>query len=253
MSKVTAVFFSPTGGSRRSVMSMSETLSGGEYATIDLTPVQTPPIQHFGKDDFVVFGVPCYKGRIPVLAAQRLSALYGTETPCIISVTYGNRDYDDALLELHDLVTAQGFHPEGAAALVGRHTFGEIQLDRPNSKDAMENSYFAEQVLARMRRGEEPFLHIPGERPYRGEGTGAGFIPLTSESCINCGLCVKECPAGAIADDCRTIDGSKCLSCFRCIRFCPRQAKHMNVEPYLSFAHDFSIKLSTRRDNEYFL
>lgn len=253
MTSVTAVFFSPTGGSRRSVISMAEALSGGTCASIDLTPVQTPPAQQFGKDDFVVFGVPCYKGRVPVLAVQRLSALRGTETPCIITVTYGNRDYDDALLELYDLVTAQGFRPEGAAALVGRHTFGEIQTSRPDSNDAAENSRFVEQVLARMRRGEAPALHIKGERPYRGEGTGAGFVPLTSEACTNCGLCVKECPAGAIADDCRTIDSSACLSCFRCIRLCPEQAKHMNVEPYLSFARDFSLKLSARRENEYFL
>jgi hypothetical protein len=50
-------------------------------------------------------------------------------------VTYGNRHYDDALLELADMAEAQGFAVKGAAALVGRHTFGQIQSDRPDSND----------------------------------------------------------------------------------------------------------------------
>lgn len=57
---------------------------------------------------------------------------------------------------------------------------------------------------------------------------------------------------GAIHDDCHTIDGETCLSCFRCIRICPEKAKHINVEPYLSFAREFSLKLRMRRENEYF-
>mgnify|MGYP002799423549 CR=1 FL=1 len=118
----------------------------------------------------------------------------------MITVTYGNRHYDDALIELFDLVREQGFRPLAAAALVGQHTYGHIQVGR----------------------------------------TG-------------CGLCVRECPEGAIGEDCRTIDPEACISCFRCIRICPTGAKNMDVPAYQEFAEEFSRKLSQPRKNEYFL
>lgn len=248
-----AVFFSPTGGSEKTARSIAEALSDGKYECVDITPVQNFPFRTFSSEDMVVFSVPCYKGRVPEVAVRRLAAFRGKDTPCIIAVTYGNRDYDDALLELFDLVTAQGFRVEGAAALVGQHTFGSIQVGRPDAQDAAENHRFVENLLAARKAGRtSAMLQISGQRPYRGEGTGAGFVPLTSPSCSRCGLCVRECPVGAIHDDCHTIDGDRCLSCFRCIRICPEKAKHMNVEPYLSFAREFSLKLRMRRENEYF-
>ena len=252
---ITAVYFSPTGGSKRSATSMAAALSNGRYAEIDLTPSSTDVTKSFGSDDFVVFSVPCYKGRVPILAVQRMAGIKGDKTPCIVSVTYGNRDYDDSLLELYHLATEKGFLVQGAAALVGRHTYGEIQVGRPDDNDAAENRRFVERLCA-LRNADfsrPATLAIKGTFPYRGEGTGGRFYPLTSEACTQCGLCVAECPTHAIAEDCRTIDNSKCLSCFRCMRLCPVGAKHMNVEPYLSFAREFTQKLSTRRENEYFM
>ena len=142
---------------------------------------------------------------------------------------------------------------QGAAALVGRHTYGEIQVDRPNKDDIAENYAFVEKLrAARKNDFSKPItLAIKGTFPFRGEGTGGKFYPLTSGECTQCGLCVAECPTHAIAEDCHTIDPSKCLSCFRCLRLCPVGAKNMNAEPYLSFARDFTQKLSARRENEY--
>ncbi len=252
---VTAVFFSPTGGSRKSATSIAAALSGGGYEEIDLTPSTSAVARGFGPDDFVVFGMPCYKGRVPIVAVQRMAGLKGNKTPCIISITYGNRDYDDSLLELYNIATEKEFLVQGAAALVGRHTYGAVQVDRPNDKDAAENRRFVESLRAARKNDFSKVvpLTIKGTFPYRNEGSGGRFYPLTSEKCTQCGLCVAECPTNAIAEDCRTIDTSKCLSCFRCLRLCPTGAKNMDVEPYVTFAREFTQKLSTRRENEYIL
>lgn len=251
--KVTAIYFSPTGGSKKSATSLAAALADGQYDEIDLTPADSRISRAFGPDDIVVFSVPCYKGRVPIVAAQRMSGISGNKTPCIVSVTYGNRDYDDALLELTNLATDKGFLVQGAAALVGRHTYGEIQVGRPDDRDAAENRRFVEALrAARHNDFSRPVtLPVKGVFPYRGEGSGGKFRPLTSDACTHCGLCVAECPTHAIADDCRTIDDARCLSCFRCLRLCPTGAKNMNTEPYLSFAEDFSRKLAARRENEY--
>jgi uncharacterized protein len=50
-------------------------------------------------------------------------------------------------------------------------------------------------------------------------------IPGTSPGkCINCGVCVKECPANAITLNPLKIDKSKCIGCAKCIGECPVQA-----------------------------
>ena len=252
---VTAIYFSPTGGSKKSATSIAAALSGGSYAEIDLTPSNNLVSRTFGADDFVVFSMPCYKGRVPILAMQRMAGLKGDKTPCVVSITYGNRGYDDSLLELYTAATEKGFLVQGAAALVGRHTYGEIQVDRPNDKDVSENRSFVEKLRTARNNdfSKSVTLSIKGTFPYRGEGSGGRFYPLTSEDCTHCGLCVAECPTQAIAEDCRTIDPSRCLSCFRCLRLCPVGAKNMNVESYIAFAQEFTRKLSTRRENEYIL
>lgn len=47
-----------------------------------------------------------------------------------------------------------------------------------------------------------------------------------SDSCISCGSCVSECPAGAIAegDAHYEIDANTCLDCGSCAAACPTGA-----------------------------
>lgn len=252
------VYFSPTGTAEKSSVSIIEALAEGkEFGRVDLTAYSNRETEKvFSADDFVVFGTPVYGGRIPEVAAQRFARMRGQQTPCIVTVTYGNRDYDDALLELSDLVQANGFVVQAAAALIGQHTFGQIQVGRPDEDDLKENQQFVKAFLEKAekdpRKGSVK-LSIKGNHPYKEGGKGGTFRPLTADTCIQCGLCVKNCPTGAIDSDCSTIDSGRCISCFRCIRRCPVQAKNMNDSSYMAFAEDFSKKLASRRENEYFL
>ena len=245
--KATVVCFSPTGNSRASAMAMANAIA----TEVELIDVTTAAAQHLlSGNHFAIFAAPVYGGRIPTLARQRFAGICGTETPCLVIASYGNRHYDDALLELADMAQAQGFCVKGAAAVVGRHTYGEIQVDRPNAGDLAQMADFARKVAAKPADSPQPV--IPGNRPYRNGGAGGQFRPLTGDACVHCGLCVRTCPAQAIASDCATVSDA-CISCFRCIRSCPTHAKHMNVPAYNEFASQFSERLKQRRENEFFL
>ena len=256
LSKVTAVYFSPTGNSKKCALAIARNLSRNVEA-VDITKrSDCPESLEFGMYDFVVIACPVYSGRLYKGFVERLKHIKGNRSKCIAIVTYGNRHYDDAVMELRDTLIDQDFMPIACAALVGRHTYGEIQVDRPNFKDLVEYMDFAREILNKVERGHYNIPEVDGNPDgFRQGGSGGDFRPLTDmEKCTKCGLCAKECPEEAIdMNDFSKIDNDKCISCFRCIRICPTGAKNMDTDEYNSFAAVFSKRLRHRRENEYFL
>lgn len=246
---ITIAYFSPTGNTKKSLEAMAEAL-GGETKQIDLTVAKNAVQESFSANDIVIFGIPVYGGRIPAAAKERFAGLKGENTSCLIVATYGNRDFDDALVELADMVQEQGFLVKGAAALIGRHTFGEIQVDRPDAEDLAACKQFA--VDAMNKPEGNSAVDIPGNRPYKDGGKGGPYRPLTSDACVQCGLCTRLCPMQAIGEDYKTI-ADTCISCFRCIRRCPVGAKNMDTQAYREFAVMFTEKLKERKENQFFL
>ena len=251
---VHAAYFSATHTSRKGTIAIAGAFDCS-INEMDMTIWNRQPVKtEFDENDLVVFGAPVYSGRIYQGAFDRFSRLHGRNTPCIITVTYGNRDYDDALLELYDLVSDHGFLPFAAAALIGQHTYGEIQIGRPTAEDLREDTDFAQKASDKLAAESTSMVCVPGNRPYRQGGYGGHFRPLTTDDCISCGLCAQMCPEGAISySNYDRIDNAKCIACFRCIRNCPVQAKNMDTDEYNSFAEEFSVRLSMPRRNEYFI
>ena len=52
------------------------------------------------KDSLTILAAPVYGGRVAPIALQRMKRLKGTNAPVILVAVYGNRDYEDALVEL---------------------------------------------------------------------------------------------------------------------------------------------------------
>lgn len=86
--------------------------------------------------DLLIVGVPSYAGRVPEMAVRPLRRFLGNNTPTIIVSVYGNRAYDDTLIELKDLVESHGFKLLSAAAVIAQHSiFPKIAEGRPNADD----------------------------------------------------------------------------------------------------------------------
>ena len=104
------IFFSPTHTSARIARAIGEGIGMGRRMETDLTlDEQTSPIEMNG--ELCVIAVPVYGGRVAATALQRLQRLKGNGSPAILVVVYGNRDYEDALLELRDTAVQLGFVP----------------------------------------------------------------------------------------------------------------------------------------------
>lgn len=252
---IAAIFFSPTGTSKKGAEAIAQILQN-DAESIDMTLNKEYKKRSFSENDVIVFGAPVYSGRMFKGVKDRLAAIEGNNTPCIVTVTYGNRDYDDALLELSDMVKAKGFIPIAGAALIGEHTYGKIQVGRPDGEDIKEDRVFAQKIMAKLSAGDRSEVVFPGNIEYKNsEGSAGGkFRPLTNDNCTNCGLCAEQCPENAIdKGDYNQIDDDKCIACFRCIRICPVQAKHMETPEYMTFAAEFTKKLAQPRINEYFM
>lgn len=71
------------------------------------------------KEDIAVIAVPSYGGRVPGTAAERLSAIRGNGARAILVCVYGNRAYEDTLVELQDIAKQAGFRVLSAVAAIG--------------------------------------------------------------------------------------------------------------------------------------
>lgn len=130
------VYFSPT-RTTKLVLNLLGTEFDVPIKEYDLTEFQVHNIElSFSNTDFVVFGFPVYSGRVPETYVSRLEKVKGDNTVCAIIATYGNRGYDDALLEMKNIAIQSGFKILGAAAIVTEHSIvRKVGAGRPNEED----------------------------------------------------------------------------------------------------------------------
>lgn len=123
---------------------------------------------HFAGNDIVILAVPVYAGRVPNVLLNYLKSVKADGAKAIAMVLYGNRNYDDALLELTDILRMNGFNISAAGAFIGEHSFSKILAkDRPDESDLEKISEFAKQIYLKisLKTEEEPL--IPGNKKYR--------------------------------------------------------------------------------------
>ncbi len=147
MKKITLIYFSPTKTTETVLRAITQGLaqsmeiSGSEITAVNVTSpkIRGTMLAPFDDNDIVLLGAPVYSGRLPADAADFFKKLAASNTPAILTVVYGNREYEDALLELKDVASTCGFIPVSGAAFIGEHSFAStdipVAMNRPDEND----------------------------------------------------------------------------------------------------------------------
>ena len=230
MNELKLVYFSPTGTTRRVLMEAARSIDLKSVSFDFSIYKEKKPVLKFAHNDFAMFGIQVYYGRVRDLFTEYLENISGNVTPAALLATYGCREYEDALLELKDTVEKKGFKVIGAAAFPVEHSLiPSIGSRRPTKGDLKEAAEYGIELNRKLRR-EETFdgfdLHVPGNTPYRQYGKPALTPRCDSKLCSECGACAKVCPSGAISAKSLTkTDSKRCIGCLKCVRVCKQGAR----------------------------
>lgn len=272
------VFFSPTHTSAKIARAVGDGIGMGRRMETDLTLDESAdPIEI--TNALTVIAAPVYGGRVAPVALKRLKRLKGNNAPAILIAVYGNRDYEDALIELRDTAVELGFTPLSAGAFIGEHSYSTtnmpIAAGRPDASDLQIAFQFGQDSLKKLKEkttitspelqaacklkslgGKLSILlssfFIKGTSPYKIIQAGKPACPVCTEACFVCGECVEVCPTHAISI---SKDGSqietdinRCIKCCACVKECPNEARVFHT-PFAAILHE---KFNTRREPELF-
>lgn len=272
------VYYSPTRTSQKIARSIAEGTGLARRQETDLTTDKSEKDIEM-ENAICIVAAPVYGGLVAPVAVRRILRLRARNCVAIPVVVYGNRDYEDALVQLRDLLRQQGFTPLCGAAFVGEHSYSRagmpIAEGRPDRSDLQQAHDFGaaayrtllEQLGVRNapKADSSDFAlvfsgtledHIvtaemKGNVPYKTIGKPTPQAPVTGEDCYGCGECLDLCPTGAIsiADGKSVTQVDSCTKCCACVKFCPAHARTFDT-PYTAMLH---AKCGSRREPEIFL
>jgi len=263
-----AMYFSPTGGTEKIVKKIAVQIGEAKNIPVGIIDFTLPKAREkeymFSANDLVVFGLPVYAGRVPNVLLNFLSSIKAQGTLLVPVVLYGNRNYDDALMELKILLETNGFKTIGAGAFVGEHSFSKtLAKGRPDEKDLELANSLAEKIIEKLNIEEITPIRVKGNVPIRPyyipksrEGNSVDIRkvkPIVSDECIECGLCAEVCPMGSIDRENVKEYVGICIKCNACVKKCPIEARYYDDFGYLYHKKELEEEFARRGDIDIFV
>jgi ferredoxin len=261
--QVKLIYFSPTGTTKKVLESIAKGITNEVVEHINLTLPDNsqktiPPFS----DELVIIGAPVYGGRLPVDAINRFKQIKANNTLAILIVVYGNREFEDALLELKNLAIDLGFNPVAGGAFIGEHSFATkdvpIANGRPDSLDIQKAMDFGTKVKDKITALQSPDaqigLEIPGRFPYEGGPRSMAASPVTKgDTCTVCGTCAGVCPTAAISiNEHVETKIDLCIRCCACVKNCPTGARVWEDSMMKTITNWLRENCSTRKEPQIF-
>lgn len=258
------VCFSPTGTTKAIIQGIARGVNQSTVELIDITKpnARKQQLQTLG-NELLVVAVPVYMGRVPALLSEWLHAIKAHNTPAVCIVVYGNRVYDDALLELKDILIKRGCIPIACAAYIGEHSFSSSETPiaeaRPDASDLNHAELLGRKINEKLQSVSSvdgiSRIKVPGSHPYRGDSKlwSVDFIAVSNE-CSQCGVCAEGCPVGAIdSENSNLVDKEKCITCCACLKNCPQNARTMKTGLVKDAAMRLNKLYKERKEPVFFL
>lgn len=246
---VVEIIFSPTGGTEKVARLLGQQWSENPVK-IDLSNAKTDFSKcEISPENMVLVAMPSFGGRAPAVAIERLKQIAGNGAKCTLVCVYGNRAYEDTLVEMEDAAKECGFRVVAAIAAVAEHSIlPQYATGRPDASDEKQLADFAAKIAVK----DSEITSIPGNRPYKKSG-GAGLVPKPTKNCVKCGLCAEKCPVQAIDPASFAADPKLCIGCMRCMKQCPKDARKVNGLMVSIAGMAIKKACSVRKENELYL
>ena len=243
------LIFSPTGGVKRAAeLLFAPIAEASEIVDLSL-PLNGRPC--FSAEDICLIAVPCFGGRVPEIALERLAQTQGGGARAILMSVYGNRSDEDTLFELKSAAKRADYAPMAAVRAVAQHSIvPAIAAGRPDEEDARRLAQFGRVIRDRLAQKDAPPLSLAEKELLRPFG-GLPVHPRAGKRCTGCGKCASLCPVGAIPsrDPAQTVE-TLCITCMRCVAVCPVQARRLSPLVVKMAGHKLKKRCARRREPE---
>lgn len=270
MDRLCVMYFSGTGGTEKIAKTVSETigrqLNIHNLEVLDFTPLKNrKEVPIFNKQDIVILALPTIAGRVPNLMLEYLKKIQGNGALGIAVMTFGNRSFDDSLMELSLIMDECNFTVIGGGGFSCEHSFSTILgKGRPDEEDIKDAVEFGKKIADKIKNSDFSRPTVKGNNPvhpyFQPQDRHGNHIdirkvkPKTNDKCTDCKICAILCPTGAIDyDNVKNVPGV-CMKCCACIKKCPENAKYFDDEGYLYHQRELEELYGVRRAiNEYFV